>query len=140
MGNRADAQSVAPGPEQVPKGTASQVWSLSCPASFLPAAALPSSLLGTARGRLMGTRLSWLLFASANLKNALVFPFGLGSPQQLPFMSIEPGTEAVGARGQGSLACSLVGFVPLAAVSVTSCLHFSFSPEFPETGNKCPEF
>lgn len=45
-------------------------------------------------------RLSWLLFVSTNLKNALVFPFGLGSPQQLPFMSIELGTEAVGARGQ----------------------------------------
>lgn len=49
--------------------------------------------------------------------------------------------EAVGARGQGSLACSLVGLIPLfPTLSVTSSLHLSFSLNFPETGNKCPEF
>lgn len=59
-------------------------------ASLHPAAAQP--LLGTAQGGVHGNvRLSRLLFASANLKNALVFPFGLGSPQQLPFMSIDGG-------------------------------------------------
>lgn len=79
-------------------------------------------------------RLSWLLFASANLKNALVFPFGLGRPQQLPFMPIELGTEAVGAGARCSLACTLIGFISLfPRVSVTSHLNFSFSSKFPET-------
>lgn len=51
------------------------------------------------------------VFASANLKNALVFPFGLESPQQLPFMAI--GRRRRPWEPEGSvLACPLAGWFP----------------------------
>lgn len=99
MGNRAEAQSAALEPERVPEGTLAQVWPLSTPWPP-PLPLLPQPSPGDSPGGVHGNvRLSWLLFASANLKNALVFPFRLGSPQQLPFMPIELGMQAVGARG-----------------------------------------
>ena len=99
-GNRAEAQRVAPGARTGARHIVSQVWPLQYPQSSF-ACCCPSPSPEDSPGRVHGNvRLSWLLFASANLKNVLVFPFGLGSPQQLPFMSIELGTEAVGARGQ----------------------------------------
>lgn len=88
------------GPERVQGVPSHKVWPLQHPlASFglLLTSPSPVDSPGGAHGNV---RLSWLSFASANLKNALVFPFGLGSPQQLPFMSIELGAKAVGARGQ----------------------------------------
>lgn len=100
VGNRAEAQSLAPGARMGARRypLTGVVFQHSL-AAFHPAAVLAPP--GDSPGRVHGNvRLSWLLFASANLKNAFVFPFGLGSLQQLPFMSIEPGTEAVGARGQ----------------------------------------
>lgn len=61
-------------------------------ASLHPAAAQPSPGESPGVGGVHGNgRLSWLLFASANLQNALVFPFGLGGPQQLPFMPTDGG-------------------------------------------------
>lgn len=50
------------------------------------------------------------MFASANLKNALVFPFGLESPEQLPFMVI--GRRRPWEPGGSVLACPLVGWLP----------------------------
>lgn len=80
MENRTEAQNLAPGARVGAKYPLT-VWPLYIPGLLHPATA-PGLLLGTAEGGVHGNvRLSWLLFASANLKNALVFPFGLGSPR-----------------------------------------------------------
>lgn len=89
MGNGADAAVWPLGREQLPEGPSSRCDRASFPWP-LPA------LRG--RRRPLGTG---LLLASANLKNALV-SLRAGRSRQLPFVSIEPGTEAVGARGPGS--------------------------------------
>lgn len=85
-------QSVVPEPGWGPEGTFHRCGLCRAPGLF-PL----TPLLGKTQS--MGTQDSRLMFASANLKNVLVFPFGLGSPPQLPFMAIGP-VETVGARGQ----------------------------------------
>lgn len=50
------------------------------------------------------------MFAFANLKNVLVFPFGLESPQQLPFMVI--GSRRPWEPEGSTLACPVAGWLP----------------------------
>lgn len=75
-------------------------------ASFNPP--YPASLLGTAWADAWELK-ALAVFASANLKNALVFPFGLGSPQQLPFMVI--GCRRPWEPEGRVLACPLAGWL-----------------------------
>ena len=81
MENRTEAQNLAPGARVGARGTLSPVWPLHTP-GLPPPCYCPRPSPGDGPGGVHGNvRLSWLLFASANLKNALVFPFGLGSPR-----------------------------------------------------------
>lgn len=64
---------------------ASSRWSLRSPGLIQPT--LPSLSPGDSLANAWELKAP-AVFASANLKNVLVFPFGLGSPKQLPFMAI----------------------------------------------------
>lgn len=126
---RIKAQSEVPGAGPVPADVLSQVWPLQ------KATYTHSGLSwGQPRPGPWELEAPGLMFASANLKNALVFPFGLGSLQQLPIMVIGPGRGRGSQKAATRLACSLLAgllsFSP--TVSATSGLHFSFSLEFSE--------